>query len=382
MNNSRSRIIHISVVKFLTIDFLNKFGLSTTYLGRYFQDEYKNISINDLLVIRMGYLWLIFSHYFNRRFGLILRLQPKKTYHLKTPKDNLFSTKLSLHISGKLALPIYNCPQVKTLAIITLFNERDIIIHVIDHLLEQGLDVYIIDNWSKDGSYEIIKSKGYDERVKIERYPKVDSKQYDWTTLLNRVTEVAKQNKQYDWIMHNDADEIRSSPWAGVSLASAISFVDASGYNSIDFTVFDFRPTIDGYDGSIKPQIFFTHGEFGNRPGHFVQIKLWKNNSTANLVKSGGHHVYVENQKIFPLKFFLGHYPLRSNIQAREKIFMNRKPRFMQSEKSIGWHTHYDHIKKNENFIRNKSELIAFNDQFYEKYLIERISGIGIAIKE
>ncbi|MDO8609873.1 MAG: glycosyltransferase, partial [bacterium] len=42
------------------------------------------------------------------------------------------------------------------LAIITIYNEGDIIEAVIKNLLNQGIDVYIVDNWSDDGSYEIL----------------------------------------------------------------------------------------------------------------------------------------------------------------------------------------------------------------------------------
>ena len=43
-------------------------------------------------------------------------------------------------------------------AIINVFNESDIIEHVVRYLADQGVQVHIVDNWSTDGSYEIAKS--------------------------------------------------------------------------------------------------------------------------------------------------------------------------------------------------------------------------------
>src|SRR5207302_1947204 len=117
------------------------------------------------------------------------------------------------------------------------FNEIDIIEPVVNHLLDQGVDVYVIDNWSNDGSYEAIKelAKINPSRVSIERFPKQDSHKYEWTKILTRVTEVAKERPQYKWIISNDADEIRWSPWPGVSLQKALSFIDHVGFNVIDY---------------------------------------------------------------------------------------------------------------------------------------------------
>jgi len=121
--------------------------------------------------------------------------------------------------------------------------------------------------------------------------------------------------------------------------------------------------------------------EFGKRPGHFAQIKAWKhlNGINVNLSSNGGHSVSFENRKIYPIKFLIKHYSLRSEAQAKKKIFFDRLPRFEKENKEKGWHTQYNIYNENSSFIFDKDNLINWNAKTFEsEYLVERISGIGI----
>ena len=265
-------------------------------------------------------------------------------------------------------------------AIITLYNDAEIIDQVIDHLLQQGVDVHIVDNWSSDGGYELVKSKSAKTTgLSYERYPIKKPKYYEWEKLLLRVDDIAAEGS-YDWYLHHDADELRLSPWPGISLRQAISFVDSRGYNALDFTVLDFRPTKDGFGKEGKLEEFFTHCEFGKRPGHFVQKKAWKSaGKKVGLAETGGHEVIFENRRTYPLKFITKHYPLRSTKQAQRKIFSERLPRLSPAEKKKGWHIHYDSFGQKDNFIWPEEMLLQFYPPtFFAEYLVELISGIGV----
>lgn len=276
-------------------------------------------------------------------------------------------------------------PLVPVLAVISQFNEVDIIEPVVNHLVNQGIDVHVIDNWSNDGSYEAVgalaeKNRG---RITFERFPKHDTRKYEWTKILERVTEVAKERPHYKWVISNDADEIRWSPWPGVSLQKAISFIDYKGFNIIDYTVFNFSPTKDGYRRGMNPLGHFGYGDFGHEGWHFMQLKTWRNNPAANIASSGGHLVDIPDPKIFPLKFLIGHYPLRSNEQAAKKIFQDRKPRFHANERKKGWHSHYDKINGRQSFIVKPDGLIDLSkQQSYRDHLVELASGIGIKVNK
>jgi glycosyltransferase involved in cell wall biosynthesis len=286
---------------------------------------------------------------------------------------------VSLH--GRLMDARAQRSKLRVLAIMHIYNERDIIKATIGHLLSQGLDVHIIDNWSTDGTYELVQSLADGEpRITYERFPSKKSTKFELGKMLTRVTDTAKAKQQYDWVVLNDADEIRWSPWAGLTLQEAFSFIDSVGYNAVDYTVFNFVPTKEGFSEKDDLLTFFQYGEFGHLSGHFVQIKSWRNDPAAVLAPSGGHHISFPGLKIFPLKFFLGHYPVRSTKHALEKIFKERKPRYAATEKKRGWHTHYDDLAEDTSFIGNPAQLIKFDhEEFYRDYLLERISGIGVA---
>src|SRR5436190_1338975 len=63
-----------------------------------------------------------------------------------------------VYITGRFANPEFEFKKIKVLAIMTLFNESDVVESVIGHLLEEEVDVHIIDNWSTDGSYTIVEN--------------------------------------------------------------------------------------------------------------------------------------------------------------------------------------------------------------------------------
>lgn len=109
--------------------------------------------------------------------------------------------------------------------------------------------------------------------ITYELFPEKPDSYYDWTGILDRKLTYSMQNT-YDWSLHIDSDEIRESP-TDQSLVQTISFVESLGYNAIDFTVIDFKPTEEKTSGpnSLGDLCFF---EFGKRPGHFLQIKGWR----------------------------------------------------------------------------------------------------------
>ena len=269
----------------------------------------------------------------------------------------------------------------RILAVINSYNEEDIICETISHLLTQGIDVCFVDNHSTDRTYQLVESIFGNENRVIIRKSNNYGDNYEWYELLKNTEKITHEfSDKYDWFMHHDSDEIRTSPFKNISMQEMISFVDFEGYNAIDFTVIDFRFT--KHNDDIKKEYEKNHlsFEFGRRPGHFQQVKCWKYSSNINLADSGGHNVDFINRKIYPIKFLLKHYPLRSIEQANKKIFEDRQNRILKEKKEKGWHSHYDNFIKNEVCIEFKDyQLIRWHQNIFDiEYLVERISGIGI----
>jgi hypothetical protein len=53
---------------------------------------------------------------------------------------------------------------------------------------------------------------------------------------------------------------------AGYILKEGLSRVDSLGYNSVNFTVLDFRPVQQGFGKGKNPEAFFKYFEFGIQP--------------------------------------------------------------------------------------------------------------------
>jgi hypothetical protein len=73
------------------------------------------------------------------------------------------------------------------------------------------------------------------------------------------------------------------------------------------------------------------------------------------------------------------HYPIRSQAHGERKVFTERANRWNEAERSLGWHRQYDEIGTTGSFLRDAASLEhATGAEFHEKYLIERLSGIGV----
>lgn len=301
-------------------------------------------------------------------------------FHGHTINTDFHRAKTTLvALAGQHVTPAAQTP-VKVAAVLHGFNEADILPEVLDHLAAQGVEVHYFDNWSTDGSWDIAQAHLQAGRIAhCARFPDAATDQYQWHAQLSHTTAYAA-TLDADWIMHHDADEIRVSPWSGVSIRDALACIGAWGYNSVDFTVLDFRfiegrsPVTERYQSGLS------HFEFGRRPGHFRQVKCWRNHPDAELADSGGHDVQFPGRKIYPIKFLLKHYPLRNEEQAARKIHQDRLPRFVQEQQKYSWHHQYDAFKAGEPVKGwQYRDLLPWHAAYFStEYLVERISGIGL----
>ena len=103
----------------------------------------------------------------------------------------------------------------RPLAIWSAYNEADVIAEVVEDWITQGCDVVAIDNWSTDGTWEILSrlTERYPTRVSRERFPAGGSTgTYEWRHILQRKEAIAHAFLGR-WIIHTDADELRRSPF-------------------------------------------------------------------------------------------------------------------------------------------------------------------------
>lgn len=266
-------------------------------------------------------------------------------------------------------------PSFRVGAIITAYNEADVIGDTIRHLAANGVHVYLIDNWSTDATlHEALAIEGV-EWLGHEHFPEDGpSEIFEWTRLLERVEALAS-NLDVDWVMSNDADEFRYSPWTGVNLRDAFFHVESQGFNAVNHSYLNFELTEDSLDArsAIEGLRWF-------RPerSDLSRVTSWHHEPgrIEEIAWSGNHKIRFAGRAVFPYNFLCKHYPIRSLDQGTRKIFQDRLPRYSVSERLKGWHSHYDKLSP-QKLIKPTDGLFKFDETFDEHYVIERLTGVG-----
>jgi hypothetical protein len=263
------------------------------------------------------------------------------------------------------------------------FNEEDIIEETISKLIQDDISVYLLDNKSTDKTVEKAKRFLGHGLINIESvvYQENGKEVFSLRQLMRKKEEVSRK-LNYDWFINVDADEIRLSPWPNINLHDAIKIVDDLGYNLINFRLLNFRLTnLDRESNELEVRMrYFDEAEHFNN----LQVRAWKKTDSVNLVDTGGHSTSVKNPKLFPLRFILKHYPIRSLEQGTKKVIDERIARFSKEEKNQKWHVQYDHhtldpLKIQEELISDVKFLKIFDhNKVYSELSIECVKALNI----
>jgi glycosyltransferase involved in cell wall biosynthesis len=241
-------------------------------------------------------------------------------------------------------------------AFMCVFNEADILPYTLRHLIDQGVDVHVIDNWSTDGSDQIARQFPL---AGFERFPAEGGTGiYRWRALLHCVESLANASNA-TWCVHHDADEIRRSPRPGESLMDAFARMDGEGYSAADHRVFCFQPTDELYVGD--PEHYFRYYADDGVDNRLPHIKAWKNLGTVSLARSAGHQAEFPGRRIHPEKLILKHYPIRSSMQGARKVLTERVPRFDPAERAMRWHVQYDGVARTKEWLHDPITLKEWN---------------------
>ena len=263
----------------------------------------------------------------------------------------------------------YAFPRPRIVAILPAYNEEDVIGSVIQHYVDDGVEVYLIDNCSTDGTAEIARRWLGNGVIKIERFPddvggtERAKKEYMWGEILRR-NEVLSAELGADWYIRADADEFRVGPWPGLSHAESITLVDALGYTAVQSEVLEFRPTDASFPSGGDPRDhihYYEPAEFANT----LWVKAWKQPPAGvhvNIVPTGGHAAEFHGRRLFPVHFLSLHYPIRTPEHAKRKIFKERLDRYPAEEREMGWHNHWDDLAASAtDFLWDPAELIRYD---------------------
>lgn len=224
---------------------------------------------------------------------------------------------------------------MRIVAILAARNESLYLRRCLQHLIAEGLEVYVIDNDSEDDTAAIAREFIGDGVIGVDRHPYHGS--FDLARMLEHKTEICGRSDA-DWFMHCDADEIRQPPAPYRTLAEAVSDIDAQGYNAINFEEFVFLPTSEDerYEGTdyvaeMRQYYFF-------EPKPMRRVNLWKRSEhPVDIISSAGHSAQFPGRNVFPVSFPMRHYIALSLDHLKAKYMRNRVYASVNMERR-GWH--------------------------------------------
>jgi glycosyltransferase involved in cell wall biosynthesis len=230
---------------------------------------------------------------------------------------------------------------LRVVALISAYNEERFIAGCIEHLARQGIDVYLIDNGSVDGTVSRAERYFGKGLVGLETLPRHGA--FSLRGILARKEELAA-DLDADWFIHHDADEIRFAFPSRRTLAEALTEVDAAGYNAVNFLEFTFVPTVEAPDHD--------HPRFQDTMRHYYaflpvfphRLNAWKRQpEPVDLTSWAGHRVLFSGVRMWPESFRMRHYLFLSRAHAAEKYGGRVRTALETSQGWGGWRTTLAH---------------------------------------
>lgn len=224
---------------------------------------------------------------------------------------------------------------MRIVAILAAYNEEKILGRAIRWLADQGVETYVIDNESTDGTRALAEGLRGAGVVGAETLPRHGD--FRLTEQLER-KQLLHHELGADWYIHHDADEIRQAPAPYRTLQEGIEAVDEAGYNAIDFDEFAFLPTAitDDFEheGFVEAMQYYCY--MGRTTGAKYRINAWKNTGQEiDLASTGGHQAKFADRRVYPEKFVLRHYLAFSQAHVLRKYCGKE---YSQAEVARGWH--------------------------------------------
>lgn len=222
---------------------------------------------------------------------------------------------------------------MRVLAILATYNEERFIAGCLEHLFAHGVEAYLIDNQSTDGTVAAASRYLGAGLRGIETFPRDGI--YRWRRILRRKEELASELAA-DWFLHLDADEVPLPPRSSQTLAEGLAEADSSGCNAVEFSEFTFVPTREAPDHD-RPDFRRTmRWYYPFAPTDLHLVRAWKRQDVpVDLATTGGHVVRFPGWRLYPKRFRLRHYIFLSREQvARKYVGKVYDPEELRD----GWH--------------------------------------------
>ena len=195
---------------------------------------------------------------------------------------------------------------------------------------EQGVRIHLVDNWSDDDTVARAEALGLGDRLTVERFPHGGpSGTYDWEALLRHTEELAA-TLDTDWV---DPPGRRRDPARPLGGRDAPRRAAPRGRARLQRRR-PHRARVPPHRGLAPSRPATTSASTcatsssARAPATSLQVKAWSARAArrVELAASGGHDADFPGRRVFPYKFLLLHYPVRSQELGGARSSTARRP--------------------------------------------------------
>lgn len=211
---------------------------------------------------------------------------------------------------------INNDSYPRMLGVLLCYNDADVLADSIESLLENNHHLVVWNHGSTDHTSEVL-SKYKNYIIENTFLPR----EFDFYKLYPTVSQYLIENyiKNYDWISWPDQDEILEGPDRSKSYSEFVLDVLEGGYTHVRFDMFNFWFTeIDDMSISSTVERVRHYSPFPEFPS---LMRAW--NAKVTNKREFNHNSLDGN--LYPHRFRLRHYPMRSHEQAVRRITKDRQ---------------------------------------------------------
>jgi len=246
------------------------------------------------------------------------------------------------------AEPVRESDMLRIFCSFPVYNEIELLPYQIGYLNKNGIEYFVFDNMSTDGSWEWLQENS------------VPSKRFDSggasNINLNLKLVMNKFHKaKPDWVFLT-APDMFYVHLGYRSLREAIEAIDEEGFNSVDTQLrfFEFK-----YSGLEKPgadpRLTYFYYEPKSSPG----CLLCKFDLSLHVRKTDPDQICRVDQRFYSNEDFAClHYALRHDAKERKTVqYLRRKKAWEEKLSHPKWGIHYENMVKSGEFVFDKGKL-------------------------
>lgn len=239
---------------------------------------------------------------------------------------------------------------MKILAIGTVYNEIDYLPLKLAWCKANGIELYVIDNFSTDGTWEWCQANN----IPSHRFDTEGAFHLDW--LQSEMMATLAQIKP-DWVVYQGADTFFAN---GRRMDKVIGEVDARGFSAISYKFFNLKNTGEEVGEPFDPFSTFCYGNYG-RVYPLV-------NKYHPSMRYDGDSLYLPDLKVKQVNGLMLNYGDCKGSEYREETYRRRQKAWeLGLRTNKGRHYHRGH---NANWQWGKESLLDIRDTDDYKYLL------------